>query len=514
MLAKRWLLTFGLTILGAMLLVGCAALRGPEPPGPTFVAPPGPIVSGGAVRTVPPSRPQFSPYAPVPSLAPSQPSLPAYGPSPPPGDQQLDAPPAIQSPPSLAGESRSAIVPEAPGRSSAVGPDPAAPGISREGTAPAPLPQVTLQITGPTRGTAGAPVSYRFDVANGSAAAAREVTVVCQMPEGWAFVSSTVAGAATGRQVQWRLGDLPAYRRLSIDAILRPETAGMAQLCADLSVAGAAPRRTCVTVDVGASPAPGKGRTDPLVPAAPARPQLEVVIRGPDRAVTGEEVTYDVTVTNRGAARATKLLVTDEFSSGLAHDVAQSPIEKDLEDLAPGESTTFKVTFKVTRPGRHCHNVEVTGADGVRGSAEACVTAAGSPKLSIHQVATPTSTQLGGKVRFAIDIKNEGDIDLTGVVVSSNFDRPLKPIQATEVRGRQALANLKNDRYELTPWRFERLEPGRAIQLDVECLTEQAAASACGRVTVTSQEGVREEAVTCLRIDGSTDGAAKKPLGP
>ena len=57
------------------------------------------------------------------------------------------------------------------------------------------------------------------------------------------------------------------------------------------------------------------------------------------------------------------------------------------------------------------------------------------------------------------------------------------------------------DHGKLTPWRFERLEPGRSIQLDVECRAERAAASACGRVTVTAQEGVREEALTCLKVE-------------
>src|SRR5439155_19537972 len=118
------------------------------------------------------------------------------------------------------------------------------------------------------------------------------------------------------------------------------------------------------------------------------------------------------------------------------------------------------------------------------------------------KAATPTSATGGGSVRFAIDIKNEGDVDLTGVVVSPTFDRALKPTQATEVRGRQAQVNLKDDRYELTPWRFDRLEPGRSIQLDVECKAQEASARACGRLTVTAQEGVREEALTCLKIEG------------
>src|SRR5262245_34127219 len=39
---------------GLLLLAGCQSLRGPEPVGQTFVAPPGPIVRSGTIRAVPP----------------------------------------------------------------------------------------------------------------------------------------------------------------------------------------------------------------------------------------------------------------------------------------------------------------------------------------------------------------------------------------------------------------------------------------------------------------------------
>jgi uncharacterized repeat protein (TIGR01451 family) len=360
--------------------------------------------------------------------------------------------------------------------------------------------QVNLRVTGPAQAVPGTTTSYRFDIANSSGSMARNVVVICHLPDGWAYVSSDVAGAISGRQVQWQLRDVPAQRTLAINASFRPEKPGVANLCVDISTAGGQLTRSCATTSVAVAPdSPDKG--DASTP--PASGQLYVVIAGPEKAAPGDDVTFNVTVTNRGPTRATKLLVTDTFGAGLTHEVATSPIEKDLDDLDSGQSTSFKVTFRVTRPGRHCHEIEVTGAGGLRATAQACVVTAGSPKVSVRQVVTPTTTAAGSAVRFAIDIKNEGDVDLTGVVVSANFDSMLKPTQATEIRGRQALANFKDDRYELTPWRFDRLEPGRSIQLDVECRAERAAASACGRVTVTAQEGVREEALTCLKVEAA-----------
>jgi uncharacterized repeat protein (TIGR01451 family) len=376
-------------------------------------------------------------------------------------------------------------------------------------SAPAPVAaQATLRITGPTQAIAGATASYRFDVVNG-ATMSRGVVITCHLPSGWAYVGGNPAAAVSGQQVQWRLGDLPAFRTMAINASFRPETTGAANLCADLATATGTATRSCATTSVQAA-TPSLPKTD-LTPA-PAS-SLDIAIRGPERAAPGEDVTYNITVTNRGSTRATKLLVTDEFTSGFVHEKAVSPIEKDLDDLEPGQNVKFDVTFRVTRPGRHCHTVEVSGDGGLRAGAQACLVAAGSPKLVVRQSVTPAGTTAGGTVRFAIDIENKGDVDLTGLVVSSSFDRALRPTQATEVRGRQALANLKDDRYELTPYRFDRLEPGRSIQLDVECKAERASASACGRVTVTAQEGLREEALTCLKIESGPGDASRAADG-
>src|SRR5437764_3003621 len=58
---SRRLSLIGACIAG-LLLAGCQAMRGPEPFGPTFVSPPGPIARAGTVRTVPPTQPQYPAY--------------------------------------------------------------------------------------------------------------------------------------------------------------------------------------------------------------------------------------------------------------------------------------------------------------------------------------------------------------------------------------------------------------------------------------------------------------------
>src|SRR5262245_4898180 len=112
MLSRRRLLICLLT-LGPVLLAGCQALRGPEPYGPTFVAPPGQVIRGGTVRAVPPLAGQYPasgqpPYQPpayvpgsAPAYAPGSPpayvpgSPPAYVPGSPPAYVPGSAPPSV-----------------------------------------------------------------------------------------------------------------------------------------------------------------------------------------------------------------------------------------------------------------------------------------------------------------------------------------------------------------------------------------------------------------------------------
>jgi uncharacterized repeat protein (TIGR01451 family) len=109
---------------------------------------------------------------------------------------------------------------------------------------------------------------------------------------------------------------------------------------------------------------------EPAEPKAPSRqagapadangPRLELTITGPQKAAVGSQVTFELVVTNAGKSPAAKLLVIDDFEPGLAHEAASSPIEHDLKDLGAGESQRLGLTFRVTRPGKLAHRIEVT----------------------------------------------------------------------------------------------------------------------------------------------------------
>jgi uncharacterized repeat protein (TIGR01451 family) len=109
-------------------------------------------------------------------------------------------------------------------------------------------------------------------------------------------------------------------------------------------------------------------------PAAPA-PTLELKIDGPAKAEVDGSVTFEVVITNAGKTPARGLVIIDRFDPGLEHAVGQSPIERSLKDLEPGQSQRMGLVFRVTRSGRLSHTVEVATGATVLTSARASLSA-------------------------------------------------------------------------------------------------------------------------------------------
>lgn len=95
-------------------------------------------------------------------------------------------------------------------------------------------------------------------------------------------------------------------------------------------------------------------------PNAGEMPTLELKITGPEKALVDSKVTFELVVTNAGKGPVKGLLMIDRFEPGLQHSAAESPIEHDLDDLAPGKSQKVSLTFRITQPGSLSHTVQIT----------------------------------------------------------------------------------------------------------------------------------------------------------
>lgn len=366
-------------------------------------------------------------------------------------------------------------------------------------------------------------MALRINVTNAGGSAAQDVVVALDVPDAITFVNSTpdTDGAEQSR-LEWRLGDVNAGQTRSIEANFQIEQAGGFDLCPTARGADGVQARDCARIAVGGQIAAGV-------------PKIEVQVRGPKQAAIGDEVQFEITVANRGDAVAKGLEVTDRFDAGLAHEKWESPIVRDLEDVAPGQSRTIGVTLHVTQAGTLCNEAEVKGPGGLRATSQACVEVVDQPavapplrpggprpaprtgippetqpalpttpdgaddlarpKISVKHKGPPTAF-VGGIAEFEIDVTNVGTTPLTNIIIVADYDQSL-------VAGKASAGHTVDDQLRLT-WTYPTLRPGKFTRLKVQCRCQeppQATGRACGRVSVTCDQKVTDEAEACVRVE-------------
>ena len=348
-------------------------------------------------------------------------------------------------------------------------------------------PELSVRKSGPATVGVGAEVTYRIDVLNPGDLPAENVQLTDEIPTGFDLLGTNPPAEQTGQQLRWTLGRLDPHQSRSFEVRLRAGGAGSVTTCAEATGAGGLSMRDCATTTVGT-------------------PTLDLEVFGPTSARVGDQVNFELIITNRGQVTATGLLIKDRFGEGLQHAVAESPIEKEPGDLPPGQSHRIGVQFRVTRSGSLCHEVEVTGDGGVRVSGRGCVNVApaaavapttpttpGRAAISVRKTG-PAVGEVGKNVRFGIDVLNTGQVPLTKIEVVLTYDASLRATKVSE--------GSKRNGNEFT-WTIDSLAPGKPVGLGVEYVALTESARACSRVTVKAAEGVEDKAEACLRIRGA-----------
>ena len=374
---------------------------------------------------------------------------------------------------------------------------------------------VSVRMSGPASGSIGSRLKYRIEVSNPGDLAADDVVVSEAIPGGMSYVTSSPPAEQTGNTIRWPVGSLGAGQTRTFEAEYRAEREGRVEVCAEASAAGGFSASQCVVTTIEA-------------------PKLEVEIRGPDRAKVGEEVTFEMVVTNRGQVAATDLVIRDSFDPGLEHaEVPDNRIERKFGRLEAGASRSIAVAFRVVRAGQLCHEVEVRGPGGVSASARACVEAtmaAAVPDSSASQpqprvttdtvprdrpavpgpvpmadpsalsveIVAPRTCVTGDEPKFEVWVTNKGDQELTEVNVSCFLDPELYVLKATT--GHQRRESDNAILFKLPP-----IPPGKVgLPSEVLCRCVSEADRACFSVEVTCREGIRKTAEACVAIRAGT----------
>jgi uncharacterized repeat protein (TIGR01451 family) len=340
-------------------------------------------------------------------------------------------------------------------------------------------PQVSVTKTGPPTAAVGAEVPYTITVTNIGKVESREITVQDGVPEGLQYIRSQPPATVEGSQLIWTLGALQAGQSHTVEAVFKSTRVGPVTNCAVATTADGLRAENCATTQI-------------------TSPQLNVTKSGPQTAVIGVPINYQITVTNPGTGAATNVVLSDQFDAGLEHESKANPVELTIGTLDAGQSVTKTLSLTPRQAGRLVNRVTATADGGLTAKAEHPVTVQ-LARLAITK-AGPTARYVDRPATWDIRVSNPGEVAVTNVVVRDQLPPDLGFVSATG--GGQLNQNQ-------VIWNIGTLQPReeKALQVTTNCLriTEKAInvaiATADPGLSVQAEAGVEIRGLPAFRLE-------------
>lgn len=265
--------------------------------------------------------------------------------------------------------------------------------IPAAGLAAKSSPTVVLEAIAPDTISVNQPLVYELVVRNNGATAVTNVRVEEEPPAGAKFLASEpVAETFNGRLV-WSLGSLDAGAEKRIKISVRPADEGEIRSRAVVSFSAATEARVKVT-----------------------RPKLNLAINTIETARVGDEIAFNIRVTNTGTGPASKMLVQANLTDGLNH-AQGNVIETELANLPSGESRTLTLRTLATKAGTQGLMLSVV-ADGNAAETARSTLSIVEPMLSVR-MAGPTKCLVRSEPEFRIELSNPGTAATDPIVATA-----------------------------------------------------------------------------------------------
>jgi uncharacterized repeat protein (TIGR01451 family) len=307
-------------------------------------------------------------------------------------------------------------------------PDPT-PGNNTASNTPVPVPVADLAISKTVDNSTpnvGDNVIFTLTATNNGPSNATGVTVVDQLPPGYAYVSDDGSGSYTNGTGQWTIGSLANGATATLNITATVLATGPYTNTASVSANQVDP----VTANNTASNTP--------VPV----PVADLAITITDGSLTytpGTSVTYTITVTNNGPSTAPGALVANSaptgtsitswtalFAGGATGIASGTGNISELVSLPLGASITYSVILAVpsnyTGPLTNTATVNppsgVTDLDLTNNTATDTDTQNSSTDLAITKSVSLNLPQVGSSATFTLTVTNNGPSAATGVTVT------------------------------------------------------------------------------------------------
>ncbi|MGF1579684.1 MAG: hypothetical protein ACFCD0_10000 [Gemmataceae bacterium] len=267
-------------------------------------------------------------------------------------------------------------------------------------------PNITMNHTGPATADITETVTFTTTIANTGKVDSSPLSVKSQIPNGWRFVGSKPNANfnAPTNEVIWTFGKLAAGQTISLETICEANRTGQFESCAVVETTEGLGAKKCTTTQI-------------------TRGRLDLKVTGPEFGVVGEAATFQIQVANLGSGVARKVFVDAEFTDGLkSADPSQggNKVTAEYGTITPNQPLdALPLKLIPIRAGNQ--SVQITlRAEGLAPITKTINLPVRRPKLSVR-IDGPPSRVVGRPAEWNITVANNGDVQLSNVVVRSQL---------------------------------------------------------------------------------------------
>jgi uncharacterized repeat protein (TIGR01451 family) len=330
-------------------------------------------------------------------------------------------------------------------------------------------PSLTIQKSAPSEVQVGKPAKLEVTVKNIGTVAAEDVMIRDEVPAGTRLISTSPA-ADTSRDgvVIWQMGTIEPNAEATAVMEVLPVQEGEIGSVASISFQVSTSSRSIST-----------------------RPQLQIEHSGPAQVLAGDDVIFQIKISNPGTGAATNVVVEEVVPEGLQHFDGRE-LEYAIGTLRPGESRLLELKLKAQKPGI-VENVIIARAESNIQVEDTHAFEVVAPKLEV-QMEGPKRRFLDRKASVQIAVANPGTAPARRVELVAKLPRGVKFISTNNAGQYDA------SRHSVS-WSLEELPPGEMGTVEINTNAVEVGRQEF-RVEAKAGSGLTDVAVHDILVEG------------
>ena len=262
-------------------------------------------------------------------------------------------------------------------------------------------PQVKIAIEAPRTAALNQAFPITYSVSSTGGVETQQMVVKAVVPEGMQVVSANPKATADGNELLWSLGALPANQQHTVQVIYRPTRTGVASTTANV--------RTSDNL---------RGDSNTTIQVTEAR--LQVQLTGPQTALVGENLPYQIVVKNPGNGLATNIKVKAQIDAGIEVVNKPGPFETVIDKLDSNQEQAIALPLSPRQAGKSSVKVTALADGNLFAETPAVGIDVRKPELKV-EVHGPARGYLNQEMTWTLRVFNPSDVPLSNVVVRAKL---------------------------------------------------------------------------------------------